>query len=49
MLTPFLSCAQFDRLHFAYHKTISDTAYNRTMEKLLERERQANAAIKAAQ
>jgi hypothetical protein len=35
--------AQFDRLHFAYQKTINDNAYIRTLKKMLERERQANA------
>ncbi|KAK9845502.1 hypothetical protein WJX81_008026 [Elliptochloris bilobata] len=32
---------QFDRLQFAYKKAISEAAYVRTLEKLLERERQA--------
>lgn len=36
------ACAQFDRLHFAYQKAVGEAAYVRTLEKLLERERQAN-------
>ena len=36
------ACAQFDRLHFAYQKAVGETAYVRTLEKMLERERQAN-------
>ena len=42
-MMPARTRAQFDRLHFAYQKTINDNAYIRTLKKMLERERQASA------
>lgn len=42
-LTHGISREQFDRLQFAYKKAVSECAYVRTLEKLLDRERQANA------